>query len=107
MNQGIISLSNTKFSELTSIIRAVWQTVRRITNEIVGVKGLILPKVLCLFDLEGRGTSKRNDGVFFNFETTESSNWNKIITSLVCLATVDSGKSVPFAVLSVIDPFSH
>ena len=36
---GIITLSNIKFSKL--ITRTVRQTVRRITNEILGVKGLI------------------------------------------------------------------
>ena len=37
INQGIICWFDTKFSEL----RIVWQTVRRITYEILGVKGLI------------------------------------------------------------------
>ena len=39
INKGIISSSNTKFCKL-NITRTVWQTVRRITSEILGVKGL-------------------------------------------------------------------
>ena len=69
----------------TNIMTVVRQTVTRITNEILGVKGSILPKVLCLFDLKGRGTSKRNDTVFFNFEITESNNWDTVI-SLISLS---------------------
>ena len=34
---------SSKFSKLTNIIRIVWQTLRRITNEILGFKGLIVP----------------------------------------------------------------
>ena len=37
INKEIISLSNTKFSELT-LIGIVWETVRRITNDILEVK---------------------------------------------------------------------
>ena len=39
INKGIISLFNTKFSEL-KFTRIVWQTVRRITDEILKVKEL-------------------------------------------------------------------
>ena len=39
INKGITSWSNTKFSKL--LTRTVWQTVRRITSEVLGVKGLI------------------------------------------------------------------
>ena len=40
MNQEIISWSNTNLFLWTSIIRIVWQTVKKIINEIVGIKGL-------------------------------------------------------------------
>ena len=38
----------------TNIIRFVWQTVRRITNEIWGVKGLTLYTLtsLCIFSIQ-------------------------------------------------------
>ena len=39
INKGITSWSNTKFSKL--LTSTVWQTVRRITSEVLGVKGLI------------------------------------------------------------------
>ena len=39
INQEIISLSNTKFSELT-LKGIVWETVRRITSDILEVKAL-------------------------------------------------------------------
>ena len=38
VNHGITNWSNTKFSKLT--MRIIWQTVRMITIEILGVKGL-------------------------------------------------------------------
>ena len=38
-----------------------------------------------LLDLKGRGTSKQNDTVFFNFEITESNNWD-IVISLINLS---------------------
>ena len=49
INWGIISWSNTKFSKLTTHTRTVWQTVRRITNEILGVKCYMHPGSLAIF----------------------------------------------------------
>ena len=39
INKGITNWSNTKILQIY-MIRNIWQTVRRITNEIMGVKGL-------------------------------------------------------------------
>ena len=46
INWGIISWSDTNFSFMTYITRTVWQTVRRITCEILGVKGFIYYSVI-------------------------------------------------------------